>query len=82
MLDNIGSVTQSPPSEDWGLRRATGWKLKLCWTRPRNCFLSGKPLWGRLAYHGVRVITGPGESIYEDYWIEKQEFIIWNLKGR
>jgi hypothetical protein len=75
-------VSQSPLSEDHGLSRARGWKLKLCWTRPRTCFLTSKPLWGKQAYHGVRVITGPGEPVYEDYWIEKNEFMLWNLRGR
>lgn len=78
----MSDVSQSPPSDDWGLSRARGWKLKLCWTRPRTCFLTGKPLWGKQAYHGVRTITGPGEPVYEDYWIEKNEFMLWNLKGR
>lgn len=73
-------VQQSPLEDDWGLNKAQNWKLKLCWTRPRDCFLTGKPLWGKLAYHGVRVITGPGEPVYEDYWIDRNEFIIWNLK--
>jgi hypothetical protein len=74
-------VQNSPPSEDWGLRRANHWKLKLCWL-PKKCFLTGKDLWGKFAYHGERWITGPGEPIVEHYWIEKTEFIIWNLKGR
>jgi hypothetical protein len=68
-------------SEDYGLNKATGWKLKLCWI-PKNCFLSKKPLWGKRAYHGERWITGPGEPVFVDYWIEKTEFLIWNLKGR
>ena len=74
-------VSQSPLSEDHGLNRATGWKLKLCWTRPHNCFLTGKSVWGRRAYHGVRVIHGPGEPVYEDYWIDRDEFLIWRLKA-
>lgn len=73
-------VLQSPPSEDWGLKRACGWKLKLCWT-PKKCFLSGKDLWGKRAYHGVRVITGPGDPVIDHYWIERNEFMIWQLKG-
>lgn len=77
----LDHVQQSPPAEDYDLNRATGWKLKLCWT-PKKCFLSNKPLWGKRAYHGVRMITGPGEPIFVGYWIEKNEFIIWNLKGR
>jgi hypothetical protein len=47
---------------------------------PRTCFLTGKPLWGKRAYRGIRWISGPGESIEEIFWVEKHEFIIWNLK--
>jgi hypothetical protein len=72
-------VTQSPPTEHWGLSKARGWKLKLCWL-PKKCFLSEKPLWGKRAYHAVRMITGPGEPVFEDYWIAKDEFIFWSLK--
>ena len=62
-------VQQSPRTEDWGLRF-------------RTCFLTGKQLWGKKAYHGVRIITGPGEPVLDHYWIDKNEFILWNLKGR
>ena len=78
MLDHVPDG--SPPSEDWGLGRAKHWALQLCWL-PKKCFLTGKPLWGRLAYHGERWITGPGEPIVEHYWIDRDEFIIWKLKG-
>jgi len=74
-------VTQSPPSDTWGLRRAKGWELKLCWL-PRKCFLSGKPLWGKRAYYAQNWLTGPGDPIPVDYWLDKNEFIVWNLKGR
>jgi hypothetical protein len=73
--DTVGS----PPSEDHGLQRATGWKLKLCWTRPRTCFLTGKQLFGKRCYKGTRVITGPGEPVIEHYFIEKFEFMKWQL---
>lgn len=75
------NVQQSPTSEQWNLKRAQNWKLKLCWT-PKNCYISGKPLWGKQAYYGERWITGPGEPVYEGYWVEKSEFIFWTLKGR
>lgn len=75
------SVSQSPPSEDWGLQRAVGWRLKLCWL-PKQCYLTGKKLWGRYAYYGERWITGPGEPVMESYWIEKHQFLLWTLKGR
>jgi len=77
MLDM--SPQASPPSEDWGLKQAGYWDLKLCW-RPQRCYLTGKPLWGKYAYHGERWITGPGEPIVKHYWIEKTEYIIWQLK--
>jgi hypothetical protein len=71
-------VQGSPPSEDWGLRRAKAWKLKICW-RPQTCFLTGKQLWGKRAYHGVRLIHGPGEPVEDHYWVEKNEFLLWQL---
>ncbi len=74
----------APPLEcndrNWGLNRAKAWELKLCWL-PRTCFLSGQQLWGQQAYHGVRWIHGPGEPEEEEYWIAKNEFVIWKLKG-
>ena len=64
--------------EVYSLSRARDWKLKLCWG-PKKCFLSGQTLWGKKAYHGVRIITGPGEPVIEDYWLEKFEFTKWQL---
>ena len=81
-LSRMGDeVQQSPLSDDWGLNKARGWKLKLCLTN-KKCFLTGKSLFLKQAYYGVRTITGPGEPVFENYWIEKNEFLIWNLKGR
>ena len=71
-------VQQSPREEDWGLQKANGWVLKRCW-RPQTCFLTGKQLWGKRAYYGVRMITGPGEPVIENYYIDKFEFIKWQL---
>jgi hypothetical protein len=73
-----------PPLEcndrNWGLTRVKAWDLEFCWL-PQTCFLSGQQLWGRQAYHGVRWIRGPGESVIEEYWISRNEFVIWKLKG-
>ena len=74
-------VTQSPPHEDWGLRRARGWELKLCWL-PQKCFLSGKPLWGKRAYCAEAWIYGRDDPGSKTYWLDKNEFMLWNLKGR
>ena len=69
---------QAPREEDWGLNKVQNWKYKLCW-RPQTCFLTGKQLWAKRAYHGVRMITGPGTPVYEDYWIDKDKFLVWQL---
>lgn len=74
-------VQQSPREEDWGLNRAFNWKLTLCW-RPQTCFLTGKQLWGKKAYRGLRLISGPGEPVEEWYWIDKKQFVLWSLKGK
>jgi len=74
-----GDVLQAPPSEDWELQRIGVWKLKLCWF-PKKCYLSGKKIWGKYAYHGERWITGPGEPIVVNYWIDRNEFLIWKIK--
>lgn len=79
-IDYDMSVSQSPRSEDWGLNKVGNWALKRCWI-PRECFLTGQRLWGVNAYHGTRMITGPGEPIIDHYWVERDEFIMWKLKG-
>jgi hypothetical protein len=78
MLDQVALPLEcNDPT--WGLSRVTAWDLELCW-RPQTCFLSGQQLWGRRAYHGERWITGPGEPVVVHHWIEKNEFIMWQLK--
>lgn len=72
-------VSASPPEDDWGLNRVSDWSLKFCWL-PKECFLTGKRLWGVDAYHGTRIITGPGEPVIDHFWVERNEFIIWKLK--
>jgi len=75
----MDNVAQSTPSEDWGLTRAISWHLHFClW--PRKCFLTEKTLWLERCYKGSRTITGPGEPVFVDYYIDKHEFLIWQLK--
>ena len=62
----------------WGLSRARDWRLILC-ILPKTCHLTGKKLWGKRCYKGTRVITGPGDPVIEDYYIEKFEFMKWQL---
>lgn len=74
-------VPHSPPrTDDWGLNQVQNWSYKFCW-RPQTCFLSGVRLWFRRAYLGTRMITGPGDPVYTDYWIDRDEFILWQIKG-
>lgn len=73
-------VMQAPIELDWGLNKVNNWNMKRCWTL-QTCFLTGVRLWGKRAYHGTRVITGPGDDIIDHYWIERDEFILWKLKG-
>lgn len=72
---------QEPRAQKWGLSQVNNWALKLCWL-PRKCYLSGKSLWGKQCYMGVRVITGPGTPIEDYYYIEKSEFLFWMLRGK
>jgi hypothetical protein len=67
--------------DNWNLKRAGSWKLKFCWL-PKKCAISEKKLWGQFAYQGYNVFFGPGDPVVEYYWIERTEFLIWNLKGR
>jgi hypothetical protein len=75
----LDDTTQAPKSENWGLSQVQHWELKLC-ILPHKCFLTDKTLWGKLAYKGDRYIHGPGEPVIETFWIEKHEFLIWQLK--
>ena len=76
MLD--GYVAQPPREEDWGLNKVNNWVYKFCW-KPQECFLTGKSIWGKRAYYGTRIITGPGEPVYDEYWIDRDNFLLWQL---
>ncbi len=65
--------------KDWTLNQIDNWKLKFSWT-PKRCFLSNKLIWGCWSYYGVKMITGPGEPVYDSRWVDRTEFIIWQLK--
>lgn len=64
---------------DWYLKRISDWKLKFCFL-PHRCALSKKRLWLTRAYKGIQVITGPGDPVIDVYWVDKEEFILWQLK--
>jgi len=68
--------------QEWGLYRVNNWKLQLC-RLPRKCYLSGKSLWGKQCYKGSRQVREDiNLVVHGNYYIEKLEFIIWNLKGK
>ena len=76
-MDNVVGPARS---EDWGLNHQTiGWHLHFClW--PRECFLTGQRIWFKTCYKGSRTITGPGEPVFIDHYVDRYEFLIWQLK--
>ena len=60
--------------------RRAYWQLKFVWW-PRRCDLSDKRIWLKRAYRGIRVITGPGEPVYEYRWLTKESFTVAALGG-
>jgi hypothetical protein len=60
--------------------RKAQWRLTFAW-RPHRCFLSDKWIWLELGYQGEAVWTGPGEPVFENRWLTKNEFIVQRLKG-
>ncbi len=56
-----------------------GADLKFAWL-PETCNLSGKHIWLKYGYRLTRIITGPGESIFEYRWHDKNTHIMWLLK--
>ena len=56
-----------------------GTELKFAWL-PETCYLTGNRIWLKKAYRMTRIITGPGESILEYRWHDKNTHIMWLLK--
>ena len=74
-------VDQEPRSQDWGLFNVSNWHLHFCvW--PRTCYLTGKRIWLNRCYKGSRRIRYDIELIFDDYYVQKAEFIFWNLRGK
>jgi hypothetical protein len=55
-----------------------GTEFKFAWL-PETCHLTGNRIWLKKAYRMTRIITGPGESILEYRWHDKNAHIIWKL---
>jgi hypothetical protein len=59
--------------------RAT-WEYKfVIW--PKQCEISNKRIWLKCAYKGTRMITGPGEPVFEYRWLTNESFLFARLKG-
>ena len=66
-------------SYDYFYDKLIGTQLKFAWL-PKTCYISGKRIWLKRAYRMTRMITGPGDPIFEHRWHDKMEHIIWKLK--
>jgi hypothetical protein len=60
-------------------RWSLGAELKFAWL-PETCYISGKRIWLQYGYRLTRLITGPGDTIFEHRWHNKNAHIIWKLK--
>jgi hypothetical protein len=69
-------------TQDWyyAFFRKAQWKLAFAWI-PCRCLVSNRWIWLELGYHGEAVWTGPGTPVFENYWLSKEEFLVWQLKG-
>jgi len=47
---------------------------------PRRCYISGKPLWFKRCEVVTSMVTGPGASVFETFWCDPQEFLLYELK--
>jgi hypothetical protein len=65
--------------EEESFRTQAHWRLRFVW-RPRRSAITGRWLWLRYVYEGIRMITGPGDPVILFRYHEPVEHIIWNLK--
>lgn len=61
-------------------RRDAVWRLCFAWL-PHRCKLTHRRIWLEYAYCATYMWTGPGEPVYEDHWHDKNEHLLWRLKG-
>jgi hypothetical protein len=63
---------------DYFYDKIIGTELKFAWL-PKRCDISGERIWLKYGYRLTRIITGPGESIFEYRWHDKNTHIMWKL---
>lgn len=74
------AMTNDDDYSNWFYRRCAGWKLKFAlW--PRRCDLTNNLIWLKHGYQGMAILTGPGEDIVEWRWHDKDEHLMWKIKG-
>ena len=66
--------------DGWFYRNCVGWQLRFVWW-PNTCHLTGRRLWLEYAYLGTSVLSGPGEPIVDHRWHDKNEHLIFKIKG-
>ncbi len=71
-------IDQGPQTYDAFYDRVK-WKLMFAWL-PERCAKTHKLIWLKYAYRGTAIWTGPGDSIYEYRWHDKNTHIMWILK--
>jgi hypothetical protein len=66
--------------DDFFYNRAV-WYLKFAWL-PTRCDLSNKLIWFKVAYKGTAMFTGPGNPVFDNRWVTKEDFLFARLKGK
>jgi len=48
---------------------------------PRRCYYTNQSLWFKYCYKMTAMWTGPGTPVFEDRWIDKNEYLLKKIKG-
>lgn len=68
--------------DDWLFYdRRIGKQEKFSWW-PRRCYLSGKSLFLKKSIVVTGMMTGPGDIDFTDFWCDKKEFFLNEIKGK
>ena len=69
-----------PQTYDPFSNRCIGTEYKFVWL-PKKCHITNKNLWLKKAYRQTAMWTGPGDSMFEYRWYDRNEFLTARLKG-
>jgi len=61
-------------------RHSIGTEIKFTYL-PKRCYITGKWLWLKKAVRKVALWTGPGDSIFEYRWYDKDEYLFYKLRS-